>query len=556
MYAGTKTGRKTLKAYKPSDKYTECSKYELALPGVHRRELRIPHPASFVHLASLAAQNFRRLLKKGAVSPFSKSRPVFATARNRALQPSLRPQNLARERAAARAGCAFLLKADVSQFYPSLYTHAVGWAIDPKLREKAHWKNGKLLGKQLDQALMDLDGKVSQGIPIGNDISYLLAEAVLAQVDVRISAPAHRAFRWFDDYEISFDTRGEAEACLKRLSGELARFRLRLNPSKTKIVELPQAAGEEWQERLVQTGGRPIGNTRDMVKHFDAAFRLREQFPTSPVLLYALGMLFNLPCPPVDVGRVAQSCLTQAVLCEPGAAQKAFALLSYWRMNSFTIDADLIANTASQLILRHASSGLSSDVSWALAFCLEQHIALDGKAGKILSVFDDGLVALQALHMSSVGLLPKGFNAANFSKHLKNADLDRENWLFAYEAARQGFLNDSDPAVAANPLFAELLKYKVTFYRTKLPTYASVVHPGGAPEWVVRKWMDVSVKPDTAAARMPSSAPIPKPIEDDLRRLKATPSTEDEAVASLLDILDEDLIPDIADLLGDLTYLG
>ena len=225
-------------------------------------------------------------------------------------------------------------------------------------------------------------------------------------------------------------------------------------------------------------------------------------------------------------------------------------------MNGFTIDSDLIASTASQLILRHASSGLSSDVSWALSFCLEQHIALDGKAGKILSVFDDGIVALQALHMWSVGLLPRGFNPANFSKHLKNADLDREHWLFAYEAARQGFLNDSNPAVAANPLFAELLRYNVTFYRTKLPSYASVVHPGGAPEWLVRKWMGVTVKPETPAASMPSSAPIPKPIEDDLRTLKTTPSTEDEAVTSLLDILDEELIPDIDDLLGDLTYPG
>ncbi len=553
-YASTKKGRHALDIYKPSDNYTECSKYELALPGVHRRELRIPHPASFVRLTSLAAKHFRRLLKKGGASPFSKSRPVYATARNRALQPALKPQNLARERAASRAGCSFLLKADVSQFYPSLYTHAVGWAIDPKLRDKAHWKNGKLLGKQLDQALMDLDGKVSQGIPIGNDISFLLAESVLAQVDARISAPAHHAFRWYDDYEIAFDTRGEAEACLKRLSGELSRFRLRLNHAKTKIVELPQASGEEWQERLIQTGGHAIGNTRDMLKHFDVAFRLRDQFPTFPVLLYALGMLFSLRCPTVDVGKIAQSCLTQAVLCEPGAAQKAFALLSYWRLNGFVIDADLIAKTINRLILRHEASGLSSDISWALAFCVEQKIALDGKAGKILSVFDDSFIALQALHMSFVGLLPKGFTTANISKALKNADLDRAHWLFAYEAARQGFLNDSMAAVTSNPLFSELLKYKVTFYRTKLPSYASVVHPGGAPDWVVRKWMDVSVKPDTATARMPRTSPIPKPIEDDLRRLKSPPSSTDEAVASLLDILGDDLSADVDDLIDDLTY--
>ena len=232
-----------------------------------------------------------------------------------------------------------------------------------------------------------------------------------------------------------------------------------------------------------------------MVKHFDAAFHLRDRFPASPVLLYALGMLFNIRCPADDVGRIAQSCLTQSLLCEPGAAQKAFALLSYWRVNGFVIDANLISGTINRLIMRHESSGFSSDVSWALAFCLAQNLQLDAKAGKVLSTFDDGFIALQALHMYSAGLLPKGSTSTGISKLLKNCDLDRENWLFSYEALRQGFLTDSQPAVAGNPLFSEMHKYKVTFYRTKLPSYASVVHPGGAPDWVVRKWMDLSLPP-------------------------------------------------------------
>jgi hypothetical protein len=147
-------------------------------------------------------------------------------------------------------------------------------------------------------------------------------------------------------------------------------------------VQLPEAAEEEWQERLIQTGGRPISNVRDMVKHFDRAFRLRERFPDSPVLLYALGVLFSLRCPTTEVDRIAQSCLTQAVLCELCAAQKEFALLSYWGMNGFSIDGGLIADTISRLILRHEASGLSRDVAWALAFCLEQSLALDGKSRK------------------------------------------------------------------------------------------------------------------------------------------------------------------------------
>lgn len=111
-----------------------------------------------------------------------------------------------------------------------------------------------------------------------------------------------------------------------------------------------------------------------------------------------------------------------------------------------------------------------------------------------------------------------------------------------------------EPAVTGNPLFSDLLKHRVTFYRTRLPSYASVVHPGGAPEWVVRKWMDVSVRPETAADRMPASAPIPKSIEEDLRRLKSAPSTEDEAVASLLGLFGEDITAELDDLVDDLTY--
>jgi hypothetical protein len=553
-YATTKKGRERLALYKPSDNYTECSKYELALPGVQKRELRVPHPASFNRLAVLAARHFQRLLKKSGASPFSKSRPVYATGRSRALLPSLRPQNLAQERARSRAGCSFLLKADISHFYPSLYTHAVGWAIDPKLRIKANWRNGKLLGKQMDQALMDLDGKVSQGIPIGNDLSFLLAESVLAQIDARISAPQDQAVRWFDDYEIAFSTRDEAEACLKRLIAELSRFRLRLNAAKTKILELPQAASDEWQEHLVQTGNQANGSNREMLKHFDTAFRLREQFPNAPVLLYTLGVLFSIPSPKFDLGKVAQSCITQAVLSEPGAAQKAFALLSYWRLNGFAIDAPLIAKTIERLILRHEASGFSSDISWALAFCLEQNIPLDSKAAKALSVFDDSFIALQTLHMASVGLLPKGFTPAHFSKALKTIDLDRAHWLFAYEAARHGFSSDSKAAVTSNSLFEDLLRHKVTFYRLKLPSYANVVHPGGAPDWVVNKWMTSFLHASAATTQTPQTSSIPQAIAADLRLLTTTPSSVDDAVASLLDRIGEHL--DVEDLMGDVSYPG
>src|SRR5262249_34271160 len=186
------------------------------MDGLAGRNLQIPHPHAFAKLAGVVSQHFRRLLKKSGASPFSKSRPVYGLGQERAIRTLFKPSNLAREKTVSRAGATHLLKVDISQFYPSLYTHAVGWAVDSKLRQRKYWKNTKLLGKQIDQLLMDLQGKVSQGIPIGNDISFLLAELVLAQIDRSLKLRPKQGCRWYDDYEIPCSSRTEAEEILGR----------------------------------------------------------------------------------------------------------------------------------------------------------------------------------------------------------------------------------------------------------------------------------------------------------------------------------------------------
>ena len=147
---------------------------------------------------------------------------------------------------------------------------------------------------------------------------------------------------------------------------------------------------------------------------------------------------------------MAQSGITQSLLCEPGVAQKAFALLTFWHLNGFQLDDALLSRTATHV---HAATGMSSDVAWALGFCLDLKIGLNSIAGKILSSLQDDCITIQALHLHSVGLLP-GFDSKKISKALKTTDLDGEHWLVSYEALRQGFLHDSKPAVLANPLFA------------------------------------------------------------------------------------------------------
>lgn len=536
-YARTVAGRAALANYAPAEGSTEPVRYGLAISG-HKglsvRSLAIPHPWAFALLARLTSKSFKRLLKKAA-SPFSKSRPVYGLGQPRAIRTMVSPPNLARERANARAGATHLLKVDVSQFYPSLYTHAVGWAIDPKLRLKKYWRDTRFLGKKVDQLLMDMQAKMSQGVPIGNDISFLLAELVLSQVDKELKVSATRAHRWFDDYEFACSSTSEAEDILQRLTKILDSYRLRLNPHKTRILALPQPSGDGWQDELRRLAKLSFASTGNMVSYFDQAFRLSVSSPGDPVLMYAIGALFRVRPPTPELQRVAQSCITQALLSEPGCAQKAFALLTFWELSGAKFDREVIAASVDRLVQLHESRGVTSDVTWALAFCIEHRLKLSRRTATSLSAVDDDSVAIQSLHARSLGLAP-GFSLRLLSERLRDYGCDGGHWLVLYEAVRHNFIPALKAKIRANGLFADMLNKSVSFYRLNIPAYATLLHPGGAPDWVVRAWVDVRSR---ESVRGMADQPVTKLIDTDLEAVEAGEKTVSDLARELIDQLTE-----------------
>lgn len=243
--------------------------------------------------------------------------------------------------------------------------------------------------------------------------------------------------------------------------------------------------------------------------------------------------------------------MTQALLAEPGAAQKAFSLLTFWKLNGFALDNELLAQTIEQMIIRHVTSGVSSDISWALAFCIDNRLILGAYACKTLSTFEDDCLGIQALHAHSIGILPKGFTTRRLSRLLKAVDLEGEHWLLGYEAFRQGYLTDSKVAVKSNPLFSDLFTSNVTFYRSKLPAYASIIHPGGAPEWVVKAWIEFLQLKRIAREAQREFKTEPLPILDLIRNdLAQVPEKEisvDDAISELLDLFEPKELTDLID---------
>ncbi len=82
-----------------------------------------------------------------------------------------------------------LFTTDVRNCYASIYTHSIPWALHTK--QLAHdFKNRNdftLFGNRLDKLFQNANDGCTNGIPIGPAISDLIAEVVLAGVDLALS---------------------------------------------------------------------------------------------------------------------------------------------------------------------------------------------------------------------------------------------------------------------------------------------------------------------------------------------------------------------------------
>jgi hypothetical protein len=149
-----------------------------------------------------------------------------------------------------------LLRTDISQFYPTLYTHTIPWALHTKATCQATLAAGKgnpLLGDQIDRALQRMNDGQTHGIPIGPDAGLVAAEVLLAAVDQELLNRCNsliRGFRYVDDYELSFNSMSDAENVLTELQSIMATYELTLNPRKTRIDELPKAIESSWGAEL------------------------------------------------------------------------------------------------------------------------------------------------------------------------------------------------------------------------------------------------------------------------------------------------------------------
>ena len=141
----------------------------------------------------------------------------------------------------------FMFQTDISNCYPSIYTHSLEWALSPggRLEAKQALADGnglKNLGTEIDFRLRQMNQNQTIGIPQGSVLMDFIAEIVLGATDLELTTrikeklPNSTDFtilRYRDDYRIFANEYQVGHAIMKILNTVLYDWNMRMNSAKT-----------------------------------------------------------------------------------------------------------------------------------------------------------------------------------------------------------------------------------------------------------------------------------------------------------------------------------
>lgn len=448
--------------------------HNLARPGTLVRSAALPDPVHFYRLVSLIVTNWASIDAGIGKAGLSLTRPIDDPRGVRAWVPADSPDRT-ESRAYHASHARFRITADVSQWYPSTYTHTLDWAVRGKAVAKADTRRRTGLGPLLDIHTRAAQDGQSIGLPIGPDTSLVLGELLLAQVDAELTdilPKTTHGFRYYDDYELFATSRSNAEQAITALVTVLGEWQLVLNAYKVDIVELPVPIEDEWISVLKRIRVRRHSSQEhsDLSVLFDEAFRLRRTFSRDPVLSYAIGRFIsrhNEERQQIGASNWThfERLLLQASVAEPGVVQKAGHLIRWADDRGRTIDRVAIGSALNMLAADNARKGNSSEVAWCIWLATQLDVPIRAGVARAVAASTDDIVVVTALHAYEQGAI-KRLDTKLWEPLMTRDALLGEHWLLAYEAYVHGWLPSADGSdfIATDPAFEFLRRRNVRFY--------------------------------------------------------------------------------------------
>lgn len=343
------------------------------------RPLAIPHPVGYAHLVNCICVNWDELkyicdnknsLIKPEVHPDGR---VLIMDYEESLEKTNRALNIG-------FGKKFRVHTDITNCFPSIYTHAIPWATVGFPHSKAHksQKHASLWFNQLDCFQRMIKRNETQGVAIGPGTSNVVSEAILAKIDEELNK-TYSHFRYIDDYTCYCDTHEEGQEFLRHLNDELRKYKMSLNLKKTEIIELPAPIDSDW---VVELSTRmPAGTPNELPKsgkyysasealrYIDFAVQLKKKTPDGSVLKFAIkSIIYRLD-------ELAIQPVLEYLLNLSRFYPLLMPLLDYLFAHA-AINSALYAKNLNAILIDNAINRRSDGMCWALYFLNQYKLAI------------------------------------------------------------------------------------------------------------------------------------------------------------------------------------
>lgn len=494
----TETSTRQAKSrYKPVLSKFSISKlieFNIAKGQYSRRKIEIPHPQAYMFLCKEIIKNWPLINKIYSLSNFSESKLYSEKDLKRSVRTKSKSWSKFKNKLTEISyNYKVQLKIDITNFYPTVYTHSIPWSLLSKENSKKYFKlkteesniftnllttdleaQKYQIGDTIDTLVRNCNDKQSVGLPIGPDSSFILSEMLASRLDHEINNILkdidYECIRYYDDYYFYINSIGDGETILKKVQKVFYEYKLEMNENKVQIKQLPYFQSDLWNIEIhnYQFKNSIIQDIQELEYYFSLILKLVEQNKSNSAWIISYS-LTRFEYGKVKIKKehinIFVSLLLKTLYLDTSNIDQIFKIIFNYQIYLGRDELNKIKNLLDKLIKEHLLLNHSFEVAWGLWF----YKTFDIECGKDLlqSIFDSEdqisiLIGLDIVHKNSIN--KRKFNFMILNSKIKTENLYNKFWMINYECEIKNWLTFSADNIKDHHFFKILKDLNISFY--------------------------------------------------------------------------------------------
>jgi len=355
-------------------------------------------------------------------------------------------------------GKKYVVCADISKCFPSIYTHAISWALVGKEVAKNNKGKKTLWYNMIDSCAQRSKNGETHGIMIGPHTSNILSEIILCAIDKNLSK-RWNYIRNIDDYCCYVNNHEEAEQFLIDLSRELRVYGLALNHKKTEIMEMPLGVIEKWVNQLNDKSVyfqkfHPYVDYKEVQAYLNyCVLLMNKNKGNAAIILYGLKVLNNF-----DLTNNAKRYLEKTLVSYSLIYPYVVPLLDKYVFEYCDTSKEQLSRYVNIIYDKYIKRNYFEACVYSLYYAVKYDIVIEGFEIDDIMQKKDCLLLLLALIYSKKSQNKDDLKKLkDLAKKLKDKEMD-EYWIFIYECLTEGLLKEE---------WKKMKKEKISFLSQK-----------------------------------------------------------------------------------------